>query len=129
MKRIVVLGAGFAGLIAAVGAVRKLTELHISRDEISVTVVNRDPWHSIRVRNYESDLSDVRVPLDAVLRPIGVLTYDGLVFALGSELIRPEFVHWRVSGRNPSRWNSIVPQPPATEQSGTSDCHSGIFRI
>ena len=41
MKRIVVLGAGFAGLIAAVGAVRKLNELHISRDEISVTVVNR----------------------------------------------------------------------------------------
>ena len=116
MKRIVVLGAGFAGLIAAVGAVRKLTELHISRDEISVTVVNRDPWHSIRVRNYESDLSDVRVPLEAVLGPIGVdivigdvisvdcarrqvsyaeagrsvvLTYDGLVFALGSELVRP----------------------------------------
>ena len=116
MKRIVVLGAGFAGLIAAVGAVRKLTELNISRDEISVTVVNRDPWHSIRVRNYKSDLSDVRVPLDAVLGPIGVdivigdvisvdcarrqvsyteagrrvvLTYDGLVFALGSELVRP----------------------------------------
>ena len=116
MKRIVVLGAGFAGLIAAVGAVRKLTELHISRDEISVTVVNRNPWHSIRVRNYESDLSDVRVPLEAVLGPIGVdivigdvisvdcarrqvsyaeagrsfvLTYDGLVFALGSELVRP----------------------------------------
>ena len=58
-----------------------------------------------------------------------VLTYDGLVFALGSELVRPEIVHWRVSGRNPLRWNCIVPQPPATEQSGTSDCHFGIFRI
>src|SRR4051812_29868423 len=77
---------------------------HFPRREISVTVVNRDPWHSIRVRNYESDLSDVRVPLDAVLGPIGVLTYDGLVFVLGSELIRPEIVHWRVSGRNPLRW-------------------------
>ena len=81
-----------------------------------MTVVNRDRWHAIRVRNYESDLSDVRVPLADVLEPIGVelvlgevngidtarreiacrdrrpsstLTYDGLVFTLGSELVRP----------------------------------------
>ena len=113
MKRIVVLGAGFAGLIAAVGAARKLAELKIGKSDIAVTIVNRDPWHSIRVRNYETDLSDVRVPLDDVMGPIGVdvvigeiegvdpirheialaaqppLPYDGLVFALGSELVRP----------------------------------------
>jgi len=116
MRRIVVLGAGFAGLIAAVGAARKLTELNVAKDDIAVTVVNRDPWHAIRVRNYEADLSDLRVPLDDVLGPIGVdlvigeitgidcehravsvkqgagvqtLGYDRLVFALGSELVRP----------------------------------------
>jgi len=116
VKRIVVLGAGFAGLIAAVGAARKLAELKISKSDIAVTIVNRDPWHSIRVRNYETDLSDVRVPLDDVMGPIGVdvvigditgidcdrhevscridnrataLPYDRLVFALGSELVRP----------------------------------------
>jgi NADH dehydrogenase len=116
VQRIVVLGAGFAGLIAAVGAARKLAELQIPRDEIAVTVVNRDKWHAIRVRNYETDLSDVRVPLDDVLGPIGVdlvigdvtaldcdrrevscltaggsvtLAYARLVFALGSELLRP----------------------------------------
>ena len=112
MKRIVVLGGGFAGLIAAVGAARKLAELSIPRDEISVTLVNRDPYHSIRVRNYETDLTDVRVPLEDVLGPIGVelvvgdvtgldparrqvaldrgaLAYDRLVVALGSELVRP----------------------------------------
>lgn len=113
MKQIVVLGAGFAGLIAAVGAARKLAELKIDKSDIAVTVVNRDPWHSIRVRNYETDLSDTRVPLDDVLAPIGVelvvgevtgidygrhdvtlagqpsLHYDRLVFALGSELVRP----------------------------------------
>jgi NADH dehydrogenase len=116
VKQIVVLGAGFAGLIAAVGAARKLAELSIPNNEISVTVVNRDPWHAIRVRNYETDLSDVRVPLDDVLGPIGVdtvlgevtgidcarrevasslagqavaLRYDRLVVALGSELVRP----------------------------------------
>ena len=116
MKRIVVLGAGFAGLIAAIGAARKLAELKIGKNDVAVTIVNRDRWHSIRVRNYETDLSDVRVPLDGVMGPIGVdvvigdvteldcdrheiacrvgghastLPYDRLVFALGSELVRP----------------------------------------
>jgi len=112
MKRIVVLGGGFAGLIAAVGAARKLAELNIPRSDVSVTLVNRDAFHSIRVRNYETDLSDVRVPLADVLGPIGVepvvaevagidagrreialargapLAYDRLVVALGSELVR-----------------------------------------
>ena len=68
------------------------------------------------MRNYESDLTVVRVPLDDVLGPIGVrrvegqvadldltgqaatvntvdgpqaLFYDRLVFALGSQLLRP----------------------------------------
>jgi len=113
VKRIVVLGAGFAGLIAAVGAARKLAELSVDASDIAVTVVNRDRWHSIRVRNYEPDLSNTRVPLDDVLGPIGVdlkigevtgidcaqheialagqpsLRYDRLVLALGSELVRP----------------------------------------
>jgi NADH dehydrogenase len=116
MKRILVLGAGFAGLWSAVGAARKLDELKIDAREVEVTVVNRDAWHNIRVRNYESDLGDVRVPLDSVLGPIGVkriegevtgidfagrritvhghaahqtLPYDRLVFALGSHLVRP----------------------------------------
>ena len=76
MKQIVVLGAGFAGLIAAIGAARKLAELKIGKPDVAVTVVNRDRWHSIRVRNYETDLSDTRVPLDDVLGPIGVDAED-----------------------------------------------------
>src|ERR1051326_7490568 len=114
-RRIIVLGGGFAGLIAAVGAARKLAELGIGKDAVSVTVVNRDRWHAIRVRNYESDLSDLRVPLDDVLEPIGVdlvvgevtavdcgrheilcdigsrsvaLPYDRLGVALGREVVR-----------------------------------------
>src|SRR5215471_15669182 len=82
MKRIVVLGAGFAGLWSAVGAARKLAERNIPREDISVTVVNRDRLHAIRVRNYEPDLSDVRVPLDDVLAPIGVDVVVGEVSAL-----------------------------------------------
>ena len=117
MKNIVVVGAGFAGLWSAVGAARKLDELGVGADEVGITVVNRDSWHAIRVRNYEADLGAVRVPLAEVLDPIGVgrvegeagaidlvekhvavetadgpvvLPYDGLVLAAGSRLHRPD---------------------------------------
>jgi NADH dehydrogenase len=115
--RILVLGAGFAGLWSAVGAARALDEFGVGQEAIQVTVVNRDQWHAIRVRNYERDLSGVRVALHEVLEPIGVeqlagevvgidfdsrqvtysagaahrsISYDRLVFALGSRLVRPD---------------------------------------
>ncbi len=116
MARILVLGAGFAGLWAAIGAARKLDEIGGRAAEVEVLVVDRNPYHNIRVRNYEVDLSDVALPLAGLLDPIGVnhmvaeirsidpdkqqvtvtsnrgqevLPYDRLVFALGSELVRP----------------------------------------
>jgi NADH:ubiquinone reductase (H+-translocating) len=116
MHRILVLGAGFAGLWSAVAAARRLDELGAGPDEVEVLVVNRTAWHSIRVRNYEADLDATLVPLADVLDPIGVrhivaevtdiyaperrvactidgasqlLAYDRLVFALGSCLAEP----------------------------------------
>jgi NADH dehydrogenase FAD-containing subunit len=61
MQRIIVLGAGFAGLWSAIGAARALGERGIGPDQVQVTVVNATRWHCIRVRNYEADLSDARV--------------------------------------------------------------------
>jgi NADH dehydrogenase len=114
MKRIIVLGGGFAGLWSAVGAARRLDELRIPSSEIEILLVDRTDWHGIRVRNYEQSLGDVRVRFDDVLSPIGVrrlrgevldialdnrcitvgglsepIGYDRLVFALGSRLDRP----------------------------------------
>jgi|SRR5271166_3945836 len=116
MQQVIVLGAGFAGLWSAAGAARALDERGIGPDRIQITVVNATPWHSIRVRNYESDFRGTRVPLADILDPIGVklvvaevtaisvadrlvtcasadgavrLGYDRLVFALGSRLVRP----------------------------------------
>ena len=113
MARILILGAGFAGLWAAIGAARKLDELN---EAAEILVVDRNPYHNIRVRNYEVDLSDVALPLAELLDPIGVrhltgevcaidpagqaltvstnggqesLGYDRLVLSLGSELARP----------------------------------------
>ena len=114
MQRIVVLGAGFAGLWSTVGAARKLNELGIGPDRVQVTLVDRSAFHSIRVRNYEAELADTRVALDDILGPIGgerveaevtdidfasrrvlvaggaePISYDRLVLALGSRLVRP----------------------------------------
>ena len=79
MQRILVLGAGFAGLWSAIGAARRLDQLGIGPDRIEVTVVNRTAWHSIRVRNYEADLDQTRLPLDEILGPIGVHHVEGEV--------------------------------------------------
>jgi len=117
MARIVVLGAGFAGLWAAIGAARKRDELGAAGRDIEIHLIDRNPYHNIRVRNYEADLSEVALPLGPLLDPIGVthglgeveaidpvhrqislvtrggeetLSYDRLVLALGSEVMRPD---------------------------------------
>src|SRR5215510_2955861 len=79
VNQIVVLGGGFAGLWSALGAARKLDELRYGPETAEVTLVNRDGYHCIRVRNYEADLSEVRVPLDDVLDPVGVRRVEGEV--------------------------------------------------
>lgn len=112
-RRILVLGGGFAGLWSALAAARAR---EVFAGDLDIVLLNDTPWHSIRVRNYEADLSDTRVALDSVLAPVGVhrlqgtvtgidvasrtvtsevdgaprqIGYDRLVFALGSRLARP----------------------------------------
>jgi len=108
-----VLGGGFAGLWSALAAARARETFGA---DLEIVLVNDTPWHSIRVRNYEADLSETRVALDDVLGPVGVrrlqgrvtgidvenrsvayeadgtmqgVGYDRLVFALGSRLAHP----------------------------------------
>jgi NADH dehydrogenase len=81
-KIITVVGSGFAGLWSALGAARKLGELDVPSSDVTIEVINRDPYHSIRVRNYEADLSDVRVPLADLLEPVGVRFVQGEVTAI-----------------------------------------------
>ncbi len=112
-KRVLVLGSGFAGLWAALGAARRLDELGVPQGSVDVTVVSSQPFHDIRVRNYEADLTPCRIPLQDLLDPVGVghitadvtgidpaakvvstadgatLGYDRLVLALGSRVAKP----------------------------------------
>ena len=116
MARILLLGAGFAGLWAALGAARKRDEIGARAEDTEILVVDRNAYHNIRVRNYEVDLADVALPLKDLLDPVGVrnmvadvaaidpakrevvvktgsgadtLSYDRLVLTTGSELVRP----------------------------------------
>jgi NADH:quinone reductase (non-electrogenic) len=113
MSEVLVLGSGFAGLWAALGAARRLEELGAAEGDVKVTVLSSHPHHDIRVRNYEADLTPCRIPLRDVLEPAGVghitadvtaidptsrivtssvgsHAYDRLVIALGSRVVKPD---------------------------------------
>ncbi|MCL6593259.1 MAG: NAD(P)/FAD-dependent oxidoreductase [Alicyclobacillus sp.] len=108
-KHVVVLGAGYGGLQAALETRRMLT-----RKAAQVTVVNREPYHQLITELHlpaagSADDHEVRLPLDKLLRGKAIdlcigevtairpdehkveladgshLTYDILVVALGSE--------------------------------------------
>jgi NADH:ubiquinone reductase (H+-translocating) len=113
MTGVVVIGSGFAGLWAALGAARRLDELAVPVGALDITVLSAKPFHDIRVRNYEADLSDCRIPLADLLDPAGVAHvaahvttidsdagtvttsegvtygYDRLVLASGSQVVKP----------------------------------------
>jgi hypothetical protein len=52
MQRILVLGAGFAGLWSAVAAPRRLEELGAGHFDVEVLGVNRAAWHSIHMEPF-----------------------------------------------------------------------------
>lgn len=114
MAAVVVIGAGFAGLWAALGAARRRDELGVAAGAVDITVLSAQPFHDIRVRNYEADLSACRIPLADLLDPVGVahvaaevtaidtgarsvatsggavFGYDRLVLASGSHVLKPD---------------------------------------
>lgn len=122
--RVLVLGSGSAGLWSALGAARRLDELDAA-GTVDVTVISAQPFHDIRVRNYEADLSACRIPLGDVLDPAdvghiaaevtaidtemhtvtvsdhgtpGTQRYDRLVMALGSRVAEPDIPGLREFG-------------------------------
>ena len=131
MSEVVVLGSGFAGLWAALGAARRLDELGAVDGDVNVTVLSSQPYHDIRVRNYESDLTPCRIPLRDVLDPAGVghiaadvraidpasrtvttsvgaHAYDRLVVALGSKVVKPDVPGLREFGFDVDTYDSAI---------------------
>ena len=125
MSEVIVIGSGFAGLWAALGAARRLDELAVTPGTVDITVLSSRPFHDIRMRNYESDISQCRIPLGSLLDPVGVAHvtvdvtaidsvaqtvtavgeegettrgYDRLVLAAGSQLHKPDIPGLREFG-------------------------------
>ena len=131
MSDVVVLGSGFAGLWAAIGAARRLDELGAADGDVTVTVISSQPYHDIRVRNYETDLTPCRIPVRDVLDPVGVRhltadvtaidptshtvktsagahSYDRLVVALGSQVVKPNIPGLREFGYDVDTYDGAI---------------------
>jgi NADH dehydrogenase len=77
-RRIVIVGAGFAGIWAALGAAAE-REASATQHAIDITVVAPGEFLLIRPRLYERDLRGTRVPLYGVLPQVRVGHVDAMV--------------------------------------------------
>ncbi|MGH8638034.1 MAG: NAD(P)/FAD-dependent oxidoreductase [Burkholderiales bacterium] len=115
--RLVIIGAGFAGMYAALSAARLRDIQGASPEELEIALVSPEPTLVVRPRLYESNPETLTAPLLDVLEAIDVvyvqgsvetldaesravqiatgngaskpLSYDRLVVATGSRLFRP----------------------------------------
>ncbi len=127
MKKVIIIGGGFAGVWSALGAMR-LRRFHNKEGDIEITLINKDDYHGMRPRFYEQDLSEVRVPLEKILTPVGIkyklgevlqidhaaqkiqlentsseleiMEYDRLILAAGSHLYTPPILGLSTYGFN-----------------------------
>jgi NADH dehydrogenase len=83
MKKIVIIGGGFAGLWAAFSAMR-LIKLEGLEQKVTITLISKDPYHGLRPRYYESDLEATRISLAALLKPLDINLVIGDVAAIHS---------------------------------------------
>jgi NADH dehydrogenase len=115
--RIVIIGAGFAGMYAALSAARLRDIQGVSPEKLEIALVSPEPTLVVRPRLYEPKPETLTAPLQDVLKAIDVvyikgsaeaidtkskvvdiaagqgtrkkLSYDRLVVATGSRLFRP----------------------------------------
>ena len=80
-KRLLIVGGGFAGVWAALGAAR---QRHLQNSEFEITLITKDPFLTIRPRLYERDPEKLRVPLSLTLDPVNVNVIEGCVVEIDS---------------------------------------------
>lgn len=117
-QRILIIGAGFAGLWSALAATRRLRLEGSPQGAVEIAVVAPEPVLTMRPRLYEADPGSMAAPLQQLFDDTGVryiqgkveairsgadeveivdahgerfvLAYDRLVLAAGSNLVRPD---------------------------------------
>lgn len=114
-KRILIVGAGFAGMWSALSAARLIDEA--GRADVEIALIAPDPHLHVRPRLYEEGPANMKAPLTEIFNAVGVkfvqgtveqihtdrhevagldaqgraftMAYDRLVLATGSKLFRP----------------------------------------
>jgi NADH:ubiquinone reductase (H+-translocating) len=117
MQRLVIIGAGFAGMYAAISAARLRHLQGVSPDDLEIALISPEPFLVIRPRLYEPKPETMRAPLAELFQQMDVryvrgsvetidsasalvcfvgpegkletLDYDRLVLAAGSRGFRP----------------------------------------
>jgi NADH dehydrogenase len=81
-KRLVIIGAGFAGMYAALSAARLRDKENVSAETLEIVLVSPEPQLVIRPRLYESNPETLTAPLGDVLAAIDVAYVQGTVEAI-----------------------------------------------
>jgi len=82
MHDLVIVGGGFAGMWAALGAAHEVAE---NEADIAITVVSKDPYLTIRPRLYERDPETLRAPLAPAFEPLGIALVEGAVTGIDTK--------------------------------------------
>jgi NADH:ubiquinone reductase (H+-translocating) len=117
-QRILIIGAGFAGMWSALAAARVLDLAGRTDGSVEIALIAPEPVLHLRPRFYEIGAGEMKAPLDEIFNEVGVryiqghveqirtganevsivgpdgtpftVSYDRLVLAAGSRLFRPE---------------------------------------
>ncbi|MFC0399879.1 NAD(P)/FAD-dependent oxidoreductase [Paraburkholderia rhizosphaerae] len=81
-QKILIVGAGFAGVWGALGAARVLDAAGVRSSDVEVTLISPKPELQIRPRMYESEPQKMAAPLLPLLEAVGVKFAEGSVDAI-----------------------------------------------
>lgn len=118
-SKIVIIGAGFAGVWSALSA-QRLINLRNKEKDIEIIVIAPEPWLTLRPRLYEANASTMKQPLEPLFKAAGIsflqdsvetidtdsqtvqvrsspgdnsdIHFDRLILAAGSAVVRPKSV-------------------------------------
>ncbi|QEH81645.1 NAD(P)/FAD-dependent oxidoreductase [Sphingomonas sp. C8-2] len=84
-QHIVIIGAGFAGLMAALSAARLRDEKGVSPEDLKITVVSPEPALVVRPRLYEPNPGTMVAPLTELFAATDIVFHAGSVDTLDAE--------------------------------------------
>ena len=92
MQRLLIVGAGFAGMYAAISAARLRHLQGVSPDDLEIAVISPEPFLVIRPRLYEPKPETMRAPLAELFQQMDVRYVQGSVETIDSASALVSFV-------------------------------------